>query len=111
MRTLWRYLIEIIGLQTARGRLLFFAVASIAIFLAPYSFLSRLSIWQHLGWDSAPSIGLTRAYWHLMHLDVSAAWVRNPLIFAVLLIGLPMLARDGYRTAKWLTRRRLSASS
>lgn len=86
--------IEIIGLQSARGRLVFFCAASIIIFIVPYSLFSNISIWQRLGFDWAPSIGLTRAYWLVLHLDFLAAWQRNPLIYAVLAIGLPLLGRD-----------------
>lgn len=95
--------IEIVGLQTARGRLLFFAIVSMGIFFAPYDWLAHLSIWQHLG-IPAPSIGLTRAYWRLMHGDIIGAYHRNPLIFAVLVIGLPLLAMDIYKL--WGQRRR-----
>lgn len=93
--TLW----QTIGLQTPGGRLLFFAVATLAIFLAPYDWLAGLSLWQRLGIPS-PSIGLTRAYWHLLHLDPGAAWQRNPLIYVVLAVGLPLLARDVYALTK-----------
>ena len=92
----WRLTTEIIGLQTPRGRLLFFALISSAIFVAPYDVLAHLSLWQRLGIPS-PSIGLTRAYWHILHLDFGAAWHRNRLIYPVLAIGLPLLARDAYR--------------
>lgn len=86
--------IEIIGLQSARGRLVFFCIITTAILVVPYSSLSNLSLWQRLGLDWAPSIGLTRAYWLFIHLDPVAAWHRNPLIYAVLAIGLPLLGRD-----------------
>lgn len=91
----WRQITEIIGLQTPRGRVICFLAASAAIFVAPYDWLAGLSLWQRLGID-APSIGLTRAYWHILHLDPVAAWQRNRLIFVVLAIGLPMLARDAF---------------
>jgi hypothetical protein len=88
--------IEIITLQTPRGRLMFFLFASVLIYVAPYEVLSRLSLWQAIGIDS-PSIGLTRAYWYLLHGDFSAALERNKLILAVLAVGVPMLLLDMYK--------------
>lgn len=88
-----RLFLETVGLQSPRGRLLFFGLATIAIFVAPYNWLANLSVWQALGVPS-PSIGLTRAYHLLLHGDFVAAWDRNPLIFVVLFIGLPLLAFD-----------------
>ncbi|MFZ1483593.1 MAG: DUF2752 domain-containing protein [Candidatus Saccharimonadales bacterium] len=64
------------------------------IFIAPYAWLASLSLWQRLGFEGAPSVGLTRAYWHVLHLDFYAAWERNKLIYLVLAIGLPLLVRD-----------------
>lgn len=86
-------LIETVGLLTPRGRLIFFGITSSAIFLAPYSWLSNLSLWQYIGIQS-PSIGLTRAYWRVLHGDLVGAYERNWLILAVLAIGLPLLAID-----------------
>lgn len=99
-----RTFIETIGLQTARGRLLFFAITSCGILIAPYSWLSHLSLWQYVGVNS-PSIGLTRAYWRLLHGDVVGAYERNPLIFVVLAIGLPLLTLDLIKLLK--TRKQL----
>lgn len=98
---------ETISLQTPRGRLLFFIVASAAIFLTPYDVLGHLSIWQHVGFDRAPSIGLTRAYWLVLHLDISSAYSRNPLIFVVLAIGLPLLIKDALSI--WKGRQKVKA--
>lgn len=63
------------------------------IFVSPYDWFSHLSLWQRLGIPS-PSIGLTRAYWLLLHLDPVGAWERNKLIYAVLLVGVPLLLKD-----------------
>lgn len=90
-----KLVIETIGLQTPRGRLLFFGTASVLVFCVPYRLLEGLSLWQRLDIPS-PSIGLTRAYRHVLHMDVAAAWQRNPLIFLVITIGAPILARDCY---------------
>lgn len=92
-------LIEIVGLQSPRGRLLFFVIISLAIFLIPYNWLSHLSIWQALHIPS-PSIGLTRAYHLLLHGDISGAWNRNKLIFIVLALGLIVLLKDSFSVIK-----------
>lgn len=85
---------EALSLRTPRARLVVFAVLSLVVLVSNYSWLENLSFWKFVGWESAPSIGLTRAYWLLLHGDVVAAWERNVLIFAVLAIGLPLLALD-----------------
>ena len=92
-------LFEILGLQTPRGRLIFFAAASIIIFVTPYSWLAQLSLWQRIGIE-APSVGLTRAFWHVLHFEWLAAWHRNPLIYLVLLVGIPLLARDVFKIVR-----------
>lgn len=97
--------LDTIGLQTPAGRLLFFAIVSIAIFLVPYAWLANLSIWQYLNIPS-PSIGLTRSYWLVLHGDFEAAWVRNKLIYLVLFIGLPLLVIDVIKITKTTTRAR-----
>ncbi len=94
MQRVGKLAIETIGLQSARGRLVFFCAATFIIFLVPYSLLGNLSLWQRLGLDWAPSIGLTRAYWLVLHLDFQAAWQRNPLIYAVMTVGFPLLIKD-----------------
>lgn len=91
--SLWRLFIEIAGLQTARGRLLFFLIVTLAVAIVPYAWLGNLSLWQLLGIPS-PSIGLTRAYWKILHGDPVGAFMRNPLIYAVLAIGIPLLVID-----------------
>jgi hypothetical protein len=87
-------LVEFIGLQSARGRLFFFATITIIIYLAPYHLLGHLSIWQALHIPS-PSIGLTRAYHLFLHGDFGGAWERNKLIYLVFAVGFPVLMRDG----------------
>lgn len=82
-----------IGLQSARGRLLVFTLLSIAIFFVPYDWLTHLSIWQALDIPS-PSIGLTRAYHLLLHGDIDGAWQRNGLIFIILIVGVIILIKD-----------------
>ena len=63
------------------------------IFIVPYHWLNNLSLWQLLDIPS-PSIGLTRAYWKLIHLDPVGAFERNALIYVVIAIGLPILIVD-----------------
>jgi hypothetical protein len=92
-----KLLFEILGLQTPRGRLLFFALVSLLIFLTPYEVLANFSIWHKIGFESAPSIGLTRAYWHILHLDIEAAYKVNRLIFIVMAIGVPILMHDAWQ--------------
>jgi hypothetical protein len=89
--------IEAITLKTARGRLLTFGILTSAIFFSRYHWLDHLSIWGDLGIHHAPSIGLTRAYWLFIHGHPVAAWHRNPLIYLVLFIGLPLLIRDALK--------------
>ena len=90
-----RALLNIVGLQTPHGRLLFFCAVSLTVYLLPVHILAQLSLWNHLGLP-APSIGLTRAYHHVLHGDFTAAYHQNRLIYAILAIGLPLLAKDAY---------------
>lgn len=99
-----RLLLEAMSLHTARGRVLVFAAATVIIFFCRYHWLDHLSLWGHLGLTHAPSIGLTRAYWLLLHGHPVDAWHRNRLIYAVLAIGLPLILRDALN----LTRHRTS---
>jgi len=99
MKTKRRLALEIISLSTARGRLAAFGLATSAIFFSQYHWLANLSLYGHLGIDS-PSIGLTRAYWLLIHGNPVAAWERNPLIFLVLAVGLPLIALDVMKVIK-----------
>lgn len=87
-------LLEVISLRTARGRVLFWLIATFILLWVPFSWLNDLSLWKRLGFDWAPSIGLTRAYWRLIHLDPVAAWEQNKLIFAVLAVWLPIMFQD-----------------
>ncbi len=88
-----KVLFEVIGLSTARGRLVFFVVLSVIVFLMPPRWPVTFSIWQWLHVPS-PSIGLTRAYRLVLHGDIAAAWQQNKLIFAVLIVGGILLIKD-----------------
>ena len=103
--------IETIGLQTPRGRLLFALVLSIVIFLYnPAQWPVQLSIWSLLGIPS-PSIGLTRAYYEVLHLRFIDAWELNALIYVVVAIGCLVLVRDIKRMMQALNISRASNSS
>lgn len=92
----WKHIaLQTIGLSSPKGRLLFFSLVTIGVFAAPYSWLGHLSLWQHLHIPS-PSIGLTRAYWKLLHLDFTGAWERNALIYAVIIVVAVIVAKDIY---------------
>ena len=88
-----RLFVEAITLATARGRLLVVCLLTTTIYFAHYHWLDHLSLFGDLG-IHAPSIGLTRAYWLILHGEPTAAWHRNALIYLVLVIGLPLLAKD-----------------
>lgn len=90
-------LINALGLQSPSGRLVAFGAVSTLVYLLPYNFVGQFSLWSRLGWESAPSIGLTRAYWLLLHGHPVSAWRRNWLIYLVLAILLPLLASDIWR--------------
>lgn len=94
--------IELISLSSPRSRLSFWLIATLIIYFLPYSFFKNLSIWGFMGWDNAPSIGLTRAYWLLIHGDIAGAFERNKLIFAVLIVGAPIIIIDLYKIIKSL---------
>jgi len=91
--------VEIIGLQTPRGRLTCFAAITAAIYVMPFSLLKHLSLWQLLHVNS-PSIGLTRAYWLIMHGSPVAAWHTNELIYLVLPVVLAISITDILRIRK-----------
>lgn len=90
------FLFRTISLQTPLSRLLVFGVLTIAIFFSSYDWLAHLSLWDRFGLEWMPSIGLTRAYWLLIHGDPVGAWQRNGLIYLVLAVGLPILIRDAW---------------
>jgi hypothetical protein len=97
--------IQIVTLSTPRGRLMFVGIASSIIFVAPFAWVAHLSLWQRLGLDWAPSIGLTRAYWLFIHGHPRAAMAFNWLIIPVLIVGGTLLARDMHQI--WTRNRKL----
>ena len=92
-----KLLLELISLSTPRARLSFWALITFVIYILPYKLFENLSLWKNLGWDSAPSVGLTRAYWLLIHNDVTGAWNKNKLIFVVITIGGVILFIDLFK--------------
>lgn len=85
--------VEVLGLSSPRGRIIFFVLVSAAIGIGPAKWPISLSVWQHFDLSS-PSIGLTRAYRFLLHGDIIGAWQQNKLIFAVIAVGAPLLIKD-----------------
>jgi hypothetical protein len=97
------FVLETISLRTARARLLSLSLVSVLVFVLPIRMLAHLSLWGHLG-IHAPSIGLTRAYHYLLHGNIALASHQNPLIFVILLIGVPLIIKDMYTVLIQLNR-------
>lgn len=89
-----------INLATPKSRLAVWTLMTLAIYIAPFDWLKHLSLYGHLGWHKAPSIGLTRAYWYVLHGKFALAWHMNPLIFVVLGVGLPLLTIDALKLSR-----------
>jgi hypothetical protein len=87
-------LVHLLTLSTAKARICAWLIVSTCMFIVPYGWLTDLSLWQRLGWDGAPSVGLTRAYWLTLHGQPADAWHRNWLIVPVLVIGLVIIVCD-----------------
>lgn len=96
--------LSLITLATPESRLGVWALLTVAIWAAPFTWLTNLSLYGHLGWHSAPSIGLTRAYWLILHGKLTDGWRMNHIIVAILFIGIPLLAIDGFKLMKHKTR-------
>ena len=86
---------DFLTLQKPEFRLGFFGLVTMVLLVTPYQFLEQhhLSLYERLHIPS-PSIGLTRAYWKLIHGDFSGAWQRNKLIYAVVCIVLGIVVKD-----------------
>jgi hypothetical protein len=89
-------ILEIITLRTARGRLFFALFAHIILMIIPYAWLQDLSLYKKIRVNS-PSIGLTRAYWLILHGELIDAWQRNWMIFPVLAVGWSIVILDIYQ--------------
>lgn len=94
--------LEVIGLQTPRGRIGAFLVvfligAAMSLDILPW--VPNLSVYAALGIPS-PSIGLTRAFVQLLNGDMAAAYDRNWLIFPIVAIAALIFVRDLRRIIK-----------
>ncbi len=111
MRKAFAFALEVISLQTERGRLVFALMAHVVLLIVPYAWLSNLSLYKLLGINS-PTIGLTRAYWLLIHGRPADAWERNWLIFPVMAVGWSIVALDVWhlcQRSSWLTQKNRSS--
>lgn len=88
-------ILDFLTLRKAAYRWSFIGGFSIVLFFVPYNFLekAKLSLYERFHIPS-PSIGLTRAYWKLIHGDIYGAWQRNKLIFVVLSLLIAILVYD-----------------
>ncbi|MDB5185618.1 MAG: hypothetical protein JWL85_141 [Candidatus Saccharibacteria bacterium] len=98
---------EVISLRSLRGRLIFMAGVSAFAYLMPVSALAHLSLWGNIGIPS-PSIGLTRAYHHVLHGNFAAAYHQNWLIFVVIVVVLLIIMKDVYNVRYQLNQRILN---
>lgn len=90
--------IDVIGLQTPKGRLIFFAGVTFFVLMISLEDLQEISLYARLGIPS-PSIGLTRAFWHVTDGDFAAAYAQNPLIYPALLVVFGIILNDIRRLA------------
>lgn len=93
--TVKQWLVDLIGLQTPGSRLTVILGISASLYSISYSTLlsiPTISIFARLHVPS-PSIGLTRAYWYLIHGQFGNAWHMNKLIFIVfgVIVGLVVI--------------------
>lgn len=88
---------EAVTLSSARGRIFFFCMLTGILLIIPYHTLesTHLSVYAWLKLPS-PSVGLTRAYWKLIHGDVVGAWHRNALIFVIVAVWSFVMGRDSH---------------
>lgn len=87
---------DLIGLQTPPARLAVFSSITLFLVVIPYHTLLSIptvSVFARVGIHS-PSIGLTRAYWYVLHGQFQNAWQMNKLIFLVVPIVLALVVRD-----------------
>lgn len=97
-----RFLLNVIGLQTPVSRLTLISVITLCIYEISYQkliSLPALSLYSRLHIMS-PSIGLTRAYWYLIHGQWSEAYNMNRLIYVVAVVIISILAVDSYKIVK-----------
>lgn len=81
-------LISLISLQTPISRILVIASITTFLYIVRYQTLlsiPTISVYSRLNLP-LPSIGLTRAYWFLIHGKYYSAWQMNKLIYLVALV-------------------------
>lgn len=96
------HFLGLIGLQTPQARLAVITGVSIALRFVSYENLIKapsISLYSHLGLPS-PSIGLTRAYWLLIHGNFKAAWNMNKLVYLVGFVLFGIVVADITRLLK-----------
>lgn len=89
-------LISLISLQTPVSRILVIVSITIFLFVIQYQTLLSLptiSVYSRLNFP-LPSIGLTRAYWYLLHGQFNAAWEMNRLVYVVAVAIIGVLTVD-----------------
>ena len=92
--------LSVLSLSTPKHRIITWATLTVAIYVSKFEWLAGLSLYQRVGWEWMPSVGLTRAYWLISHGQFGEAYQMNPLIFPILLIGGGLLIRDAVSLLK-----------
>jgi len=92
--------LRFLSLSNPQQRLGTWLILSVGIYLAKFEWLQNLSLLKAIGWESAPTVGLTRAYWLVLHGKFEEALAMNSLIVAVLVIGIPLLVWDVAKLAR-----------
>lgn len=92
-----RHYLGFLTLSTPRQRVTAWLLLTVGIFLSDVRWFENLSLYKRVGLEWMPSIGLTRAYWYLVHGDFTAAWQMNKLIYAVVLLGGSLVLYDIWR--------------
>jgi hypothetical protein len=91
--------LEFLGLQTPISRITIIGGITLALYLIDYRQLLKLptiSLYS-LAKIPSPSIGLTRAYWYLIHGKFTDAYRMNRLIYIVAAVVIILAAIDLYR--------------
>ena len=96
------FLSDMIGLQKPGPRLVMVLLLHCLLLIVTYKALegAGLSLFGRLDIPS-PSIGLTRAYWLLLHGNINAAYAMNPLIFIVAPVIWALIFKDIYTLAHY----------
>lgn len=90
------HFLNTVGLQTPIARLGVIGIGTLGLYVISYSALLKLptlSVFSRLQIPS-PSIGLTRAYWYLIHGQFANAWRMNKLIYIVAVVLVVLVTKD-----------------